>query len=1379
MNMKAILVFVLALAMTSMAYAAAPQYWTVNISPVNLSTYSSSQNYEFRVNWTDEDTAYNSIVSVVLNFDGTNYSMSNATTGNSSWNYTLPPQAGGTHTYYVWARDVAGDSNWTGNLDYGINPASATCALAYVNVTYPADLMVNGSCTATGGIIRLFRNGTNVTTENATAVDLGVADYGYVVYLNSTTNYTSASDSQTATVSIGSPTCALSYVNVTWPTDLTVNGTCTGLGLGGVIRLYRNGTNVSSENATAVDLGVADFGYTVYLNSTVNYTAASSSQTASVSIGSASCTLTYTNVTWPTDLTVTGSCINSSGTVRLYRNETNVTSENGIAVDLGVADYAYLVYLNSTVNHTAVSNSSTAVVSISSATTCWLNYTNVTYPADLRVNGTCTGLGPGGGTVRLFRNETNVSSENATAVDLGVADYGYTVYLNSTVNYTSASSSQTAVVGIGSPTCALSYVNVTWPNDLMVNGTCTATGGIIRLFRNSTNVTTENATAVDLGVADFGYTVYLNSTVNYTSASDSQTATVTLGTPVCALTYTNVTWPTDLTMAGTCTGIGPAGGTVRLYRNETNVSSENATAVDLGAADYGYSVYLNSTVNYTAASSSQTAVVSKNTPTCALTYSNVTYPAQVTVNGTCGSTTGIVKLYRDGVNVTTTENATNITLAAGTYAYVVNSTATANYSVGSDSQLVVVTGVSATCSLSSVNVTWPTDLTVNGTCGATGGTITLFRNGTDVTALNGTAVDLGAGDYLFQIFLNASGNYSPYNTSQVATISVGAPVCALTYTNVTYPADLTVFGTCTGLAPGGGTVRLYRNGTNVSSENNTAVDLGAADYLYTVYVNSTANYTSASTSELAVVSQGAGSVKLLLNGYRGSIVIFNGSNVTMNASMLVGQGNIELWNSTGQLSNATNKTSNITYFYQLGIFNISAIFRGTVNLTEDSESWWVQVLNNTNTTVVVNENSTTISIPPGQNVATITIPTEVPATTPVVLDLGFMVSSGNVTTPSVNLTATRDGPVDSVLFIENGTILQSTSAWTGRLELPITISVAGYSPPADGTVDQILVVGWNQTINATQPMKVVLGGMAGKSAAYSERGSTTLIAISALCDGTHSNIDFTNVRECSTDSGSDLVIWTYHLTTFAAYTPTAEEESSSSSSSGSGGSSSVQDDTPKQKLSWGEIMSGREAAMLVDANGIPIKKITFKAKKKMQNVELTVKALKAKPATTLAAQNAYQYLELIGANTGDAEYFLVDFDVNRTWLVNTNLAVGEVVLYRWVNNAWVALPTTITGSTQNLVKFQSKSPGLSFFAIGGQNAAPITPPPVVQPPTPPTTPPAEEPEAEPPADEPETGGDEPTDEVKGAGKLSVWWAVLIIAIVGVVVMVFVTRKKKK
>jgi len=77
--------------------------------------------------------------------------------------------------------------------------------------------------------------------------------------------------------------------------------------------------------------------------------------------------------------------------------------------------------------------------------------------------------------------------------------------------------------------------------------------------------------------------------------------------------------------------------------------------------------------------------------------------------------------------------------------------------------------------------------------------------------------------------------------------------------------------------------------------------------------------------------------------------------------------------------------------------------------------------------------------------------------------------------------------------------------------------------------------------------------MAGKRAAWSRAGNIALTSIAIQCYNAtnYSNTDAVTNRECYVDSGSDLVIWTYHFTSFAAYTPAAVTTTPSGSGSSS------------------------------------------------------------------------------------------------------------------------------------------------------------------------------------------------------------------------------------
>jgi hypothetical protein len=103
-------------------------------------------------------------------------------------------------------------------------------------------------------------------------------------------------------------------------------------------------------------------------------------------------------------------------------------------------------------------------------------------------------------------------------------------------------------------------------------------------------------------------------------------------------------------------------------------------------------------------------------------------------------------------------------------------------------------------------------------------------------------------------------------------------------------------------------------------------------------------------------------------------------------------------------------------------------------------------------------------------------------------------------------------------------------------------------------------LGSSVELNFSTPVKIVIGGMTGKKAAWS-RGSATLIDISTQCNNAtdYSNLNSTggSPRECYSDDGTDLIIWTYHFTTFAAYLALAGTTTPATTEGGGGGGTIV------------------------------------------------------------------------------------------------------------------------------------------------------------------------------------------------------------------------------
>jgi PGF-pre-PGF domain-containing protein len=360
----------------------------------------------------------------------------------------------------------------------------------------------------------------------------------------------------------------------------------------------------------------------------------------------------------------------------------------------------------------------------------------------------------------------------------------------------------------------------------------------------------------------------------------------------------------------------------------------------------------------------------------------------------------------------------------------------------------------------------------------------------------------------------------------------------------------------------------------------------------------------------------------------------------------------------------------------------------------------------TENNVTLGANVTEVIVDAYSPVAQITVPSNVSASAVITLNFATLLVDGNITTGVNNVTLTRKttGGIDYTAEIPNGTVITGPANWDGKIELPrvdtSTFSVSG------GTVGVVIDVGSNVELNFSAPVKIILGGQANKSAAWA-RGSATLTKIETKCNSitNPTNISTVSPRECYIDSGSDLVIWTYHFTSFASYTLAAAEEEVTEVS-GAGGAI-----IPQVVQTFVTVTAGSTITMPVAKTGIAVSEVAIAVENAAANVQITVKAVPTLPsgtpalAITSAAGNAgkvYSYLSISIVNLSNTNIASakVKFTVPKSWLTQNALAAGDVALYRYTTN-WDRLTTRVLSQNENNTYYEADTPGFSVFSIFG------------------------------------------------------------------------------
>ena len=233
----------------------------------------------------------------------------------------------------------------------------------------------------------------------------------------------------------------------------------------------------------------------------------------------------------------------------------------------------------------------------------------------------------------------------------------------------------------------------------------------------------------------------------------------------------------------------------------------------------------------------------------------------------------------------------------------------------------------------------------------------------------------------------------------------------------------------------------------------------------------------------------------------------------------------------------------------------------------------VQVINVSQPTYTVNITGTSGSsqidlVVQNASMTAITIPAGLADNKTVALDFSSLATNTSTqknVTINANLSLTRQSnETDGINYtaeITAGTVISGPADWDGKLIMPTLLENSSYTAPS-GDVNAVIELGSSVELNFSSPVKILIGGMAGKNAAWS-RG-TTLAEITTECNSGNStnttnpsNINTTSPRECSIDDSSDLLIWTYHFTLFGAYTPASTTTDTSTSSSGNGGGSFI------------------------------------------------------------------------------------------------------------------------------------------------------------------------------------------------------------------------------
>ncbi|MDP2926413.1 MAG: hypothetical protein Q8N99_08600 [Nanoarchaeota archaeon] len=499
-----------------------PELSNYNENPINSSNYSLGRVYYFNTTIIE---GY--LGTVGIEFNGINYTGNYITNNSNIFIFNITGLSAGTYSYYWWVNDSSGNFNKSSVRYYAINKATpvltflANGGTNNLSLNYP--LQVNISASATAGILGLDKEGINYLSYNNVNISLGYGSYIFRANITGNQNYSDVPYSYyNVTINKNSGNCQVLF-NVTspktYPYKFKVYSNCNSQ-----FTLYRDGTIISNNSEQGLAAG--SYNFTIQRIDSQNYSNISEEQDFTINRATSVITLLLNGVNNNLSIVylnnINASASTNGGSVNLYRGGVLVNSENSQNIVLGAGYYQYKANSTGNQNYSDSNNvilyanvirkNPNSSMSISITPSQSVSYGTQTSSSSSESNSGDSDL-----VYKFYRDGSPIAEPNTETLNAGT--YIYVFNTSGGENYSAGSVIKTLIVNkLNNPVSLLlnslgNNISLVYGNT--INASFSSSSGVIGLYRDNVDVSSENNQNRILGAGYYEYLVNSTGNINY------------------------------------------------------------------------------------------------------------------------------------------------------------------------------------------------------------------------------------------------------------------------------------------------------------------------------------------------------------------------------------------------------------------------------------------------------------------------------------------------------------------------------------------------------------------------------------------------------------------------------------------------------------------------------------------------------------------------------------------------------------------------------------------------------------------------------------------------------------------------------------------------